>query len=519
MNSTVLQINSNHSTGDRGGKSSKTLLLILAVAFGLRLLLVPSPEVIRNDGTEYIRSARQILSGDWSGGKAPPLYPLLIAFFHFVTPNDEMAGIWVSVIFGTLIVLPIFFLGKDIFNEKVGIVGALMGAVHPFLYAFSGSVMTETTYCFFLASATLFGWKTFSDARFLSIILFSLFTTLAYLTRPEAVGFLFIFCNWILWINPPGGRRPWMKRLGISFLALFCFIVFASPYLIQIKRESGKWGISQKVSISPGSLSGDQEIPTIEKMRKTREFPLTTIIKNPLSAIKKIGTGMFISLYKFQQGFHPFLLLLAIGGVIHILKEKTPCSLKGNFYLMSYLIFFFGFVFPFFLILRRYASQMIPIALPWASVGFWAVIDWIYKRQSWKVSKRLFMTVSLLIILMGLFIQGSLAHNRDFRFIQRDAGLWMKEYLPEKGKIMSSMPQEAFYAEFPWTHMPPKSYEVILREARSQRVRYLVIDEKIEKDSPGFLGKITKDDLTLIRDFKRKERTMVVFEVVYPKGQ
>ena len=82
---------------------------------------------------------------------------------------------------------------------------------------------------------------------------------------------------------------------------------------------------------------------------------------------------------------------------------------------------------------------------------------------------------------------------------------------------MSPLPQEAFYAERPWVRMPQGDYEEILREARSKNVRYLAIDEDIEKDSPGFLEKSKQGDLVSVFDLKRKDRRIMVFEIVYPK--
>ena len=82
---------------------------------------------------------------------------------------------------------------------------------------------------------------------------------------------------------------------------------------------------------------------------------------------------------------------------------------------------------------------------------------------------------------------------------------------------MSRLPQEAFYADLPWIIIPEKSYEEILREARSHKVRYLVIDRNIEKDSPGFSGKIKQEDLILLNEFRdHKGRRMVVYEIIYP---
>ncbi len=70
--------------------------------------------------------------------------------------------------------------------------------------------------------------------------------------------------------------------------------------------------------------------------------------------------------------------------------------------------------------------------------------------------------------------------------IQKEVGLWMRDHLPKGQKMMSKMGQESFYAEQAWVKLPEKSYEEILKEARNKEVRYLVIDENIDKDSPDF---------------------------------
>jgi len=93
----------------------------------------------------------------------------------------------------------------------------------------------------------------------------------------------------------------------------------------------------------------------------------------------------------------------------------------------------------------------------------------------------------------------------------------MRDHLPKGAKLMSPLPQEAFYAERPWVRMPQGDYQEILREARSQKVQYLAIDEDIEKDSPGFMEKSKQGDLVSVFDLKRKNRRIMVFEIVYPK--
>ncbi|HLD29544.1 MAG TPA: hypothetical protein VJC03_04320, partial [bacterium] len=172
-------------------------------------------------------------------------------------------------------------------------------------------------------------------------------------------------------------------------------------------------------------------------------------------------------------------------------------------------------VFPFFLITRRYTSPMISISIPWAAYGFLEGIGWVRQRSGiWgRVLKGNVPLFLLIVFLAGLFVQGRVIHAREHRHIQREVGLWIKSNLPG-GKLMSKQPQEAFYADLPWVRMSESSYEEVLNKARSKGARYLVIDEDVEKDSPGFLGKIREDDIVLLKEFEKKNRKVTVFEVV-----
>ena len=503
---------------EKWGISREVLLGLLVFALLLRLPLLFFPEVIHNDGTEYIRHAKSFLVGDWAGGKSAPLYPFLIHLAHFVIQNYEMAGILVSVIFGSLIVLPVFYLARSILSDKAGILSALIAAVHPFLYMSSGSVLTESTYHFFIAATVLFGWRAFDKGGVYPILLFSLFTTFAYLTRPEGIGFLFVFSIWVLLINPPDKKRPWVRKVGVIAAAIIAFLVFSSPYLIQIREETGRWTISKKASVSIGSLSEEEEAPSIETIKKKKGITLSSFVKNPLPVLGKVGIGFVQSLYKFQQVCNPILFLLAILGLIWVFTGKNPRRTKGSFYLISCFIFFFGLVFPFFWVTRRYTSQMISLSIPWAAFGCLGAMEWIDKRCAKKWRQIPISAILFLLLLVVLFIQGRVIHPREHRLIQREAGLWMRDHLPKGGKVMSSLPQEAFYAGLPWVRIPSRGYDEILTAARSKEVQYLIVDESIEKDSPDFWGKSKEGKLIQMAEWKGKDRRLVLFQVIYPKG-
>jgi len=504
---------------ERQGIDGRRIGCLLLFAFLLRVPLLLYPEVIHNDGAEYIRQATQILSGNWAGSRVPPFYAMLIALAHTLVQNYELAGIWVSVIFGTLVVLPVFYLGRELFDERVGMISALIASVHPLLSTASGSVLTESVYYFLLATSVLYGWYAFQRGRFVTILAFGLLTSMAYLTRPEGIGLLFVFCVWVLAVRPYGEERRWMKRGGMIFIAILSFLAFSSPYLIQLRIETGRWEISKKTSVSIGSLSGEEETPSIDTIKRKKGMTLSSLVKNPLSVVGRIGVGILDSFYKFQQGYDPVLFVLAILGWIFLFKNKKRYSLKGSFYLLAYLVFLFGFILPFFWVTRRYTSQMIPISLPWAGIGFLGVVDRVKHRFPEKKGVKAIPVILLVLLLGGLLVQGRVIHPREHRVIQKEAGLWMKKHLPRDARVMSAMPQEAFYAELPWDRMPKGAYEEILHSARSDGVRYFVINEKTEEDSPRFLEKMKKEDLVLLMEWKMKNRKIGLFEVVYPAGK
>jgi 4-amino-4-deoxy-L-arabinose transferase-like glycosyltransferase len=489
----------------------KWVFYLTVISFLIRVPLLIYPEVIHNDTTEYIRHARRILSWNWSPGRAHPLYPAMIALAHFLTPSDEIAGILVSAVFGALIVLPVYYLGKEIFSEKVGLVAAVLAIFQPFLYMSSGSVLTESIFHFLVAVSCLFGWRAFKRGGFLDAFLFGLCTAFSYLTRPEGIGFLLIFSAWILLVNPPDVKRGWAKRGSILLVGVLGFFVLSGPYLLQLRAETGKWQVSKKIAMSMGSLSDEGGDLPIDQIRVKKRMTVSTFLKSPLAVAGKMARGFLKSLYIFQQVYTQLLSLLLILGLV--LGSRKLFSLRGNLYLVSYVVYFFGFVHPFFWVTRRYTSHVVSICLPWAAIGLLEMGDRVRRRYAGKPLETRVPAIFLLTVILVIFAQGRVIHTREHRHIQRDVGLWMRENLP-KDKVMSGLPQEAFYAEMPWMKIPRVSYEQALAAARSKGVRYLIVDENIEEDYPGFSKAIREEDLVPVKEWKRKDQHSVIYRIV-----
>lgn len=263
-----------------------------------------------------------------------------------------------------------------------------------------------------------------------------------------------------------------------------------------------------------GSFSEEESEQAVEKIRERKRMTLSSFLKSPLTVAERIGIGGGQSLYMFQQGFTPYLFLMAILGFLS--RRARPYPLKGNLYLLSHLVYFLCLIHPLFRAGRRYATHVIPFALPWAAVGFFEIIHWVHRISEKETLRKKVPAVLLGVILIVLFIQGRVTHQREHRFIQREAGLWLKEHLPRGSKLMSRMPQETFYGELEWVRMPSGSYEEILKEARSQGTHYVLIDKEIGKKSTDFLEKMSPMDLDLLKELKRGDQSIKVFQLRFP---
>src|SRR3989338_5458016 len=118
----------------------RVLIYIFLLALVLRLLMLNLHSVIETDGTYYVRLAENLFSG--SGfinienqlqTSLSPFYPIMIGFFNLLFNNGELSARLVSILFGALLVFPIYFIGKRLFSKKTALIASLAIAVYPAL--------------------------------------------------------------------------------------------------------------------------------------------------------------------------------------------------------------------------------------------------------------------------------------------------------------------------------------------------------------------------------------------------
>src|SRR4030067_1777635 len=109
------------------------ILTGLAFLSFLFRFLVASTEVFYPDSCLYLSFTKSILRGkcsfDFSGGVEtilPPVYSISDALLSVFVGNVELSGILVSSIAGALLILPVFYLAKAMYNEKAAWISSVL---------------------------------------------------------------------------------------------------------------------------------------------------------------------------------------------------------------------------------------------------------------------------------------------------------------------------------------------------------------------------------------------------------
>ncbi|UCB51835.1 MAG: glycosyltransferase family 39 protein [Candidatus Zixiibacteriota bacterium] len=178
----------------------------------------------------------------------PPFYPFMILLFSLVAGSLDSAAFAVSLLLGSLIVVPFFFLAKRIFDYRSAYLGSLLVVFFPALVTISATSLSEATYTFFLLLTLLLGWLLITARSLLFAFLFGLLGGICYLTRPE---FLVAFALLVLIFLVAGIKRKTRrgpKTVGLLLICLLGFLILALPYVNFMHSQTGHWILSGKTA-------------------------------------------------------------------------------------------------------------------------------------------------------------------------------------------------------------------------------------------------------------------------------
>src|SRR5512140_3018294 len=128
---------------------TKKDMILLGVFFlgalAIRLYFLQFYKVISADGVGYVLTAREIARWGSLGGMTiyGAVYPSLVAAASFLVSDGELAGRLVSIVMGSLVVIPLYLISLEFFTRRVGMLACILVLVWPPLRSWSCEVMTQ----------------------------------------------------------------------------------------------------------------------------------------------------------------------------------------------------------------------------------------------------------------------------------------------------------------------------------------------------------------------------------------
>ena len=495
------------------------LLLLLGMGFIPRLYAVLMAKGIANDSASYGFMARDFLAGDFLKALSPafhPLYPYLISLLSPDATHVEITGRLISLFFGTFALIPLFYLTKEAFGRKEALLIGLFYCFHPSLVTFSGMFLTEATYWAFLILSVTFLRAGLRKKKILASLMAPIFLALAYLTRPEGMGYLFVF---LVWVATDGGvKKGWFRKIGVMAGLVLVFFVVSGPYFIYIRQETGRWLISKKaiegqtwlMALNKGGRKpAGIKVPE-EGAPPKNTFRLTGQVKTFLRFLPS-------TTYHYLRAYHFTLWLFLLFGLIRVRAKGAG----EEWFFASFVLFHILSLATFVPSTTRFSVPLVPLSLFWAALGAFELSRFLEKRGIARPERRVFYLVVLILVVQ--LAEGAKPERRH-REDQRVVGLWLNQNAPPGALIMSNSPQEAFYANRPFVWMPPgvtapgrrgPSYQDVLTFAREKGVRYILIDRNSSKFSADFVNSIPSPEVREIYRYQdRKGDITLVYEVL-----
>jgi len=479
---------------------SGKLFLLVIIALIPRIIVFLQPQIITIDGTLYTKMAQLFSDGKYEGISRTyfTLYPLIVFLVQKFVGDWELSGRLISLILGTLTVIPIFLLGRSLYNERVGWLAAFFYITLPNFLGFDTEVLRDPMYWFFLALSLWLTWEGLKKNRLLLMGLASISAGLGAITRVDGFILWGVLALYVAFCRTP--RIPIKRKaLNVAILVII-FPILLSPILLSTKRDTNHIAVGEMTSFSINVIRQNMRAilrpgDPIARINTEDYKSLPPLTKDALElGIRhRFILAVFEVIYKFIKSANFLIVLILLG----LWKRKREGFESPDWYLLvvftSLFIMSASYARQTYYFSTRHGLTLVMPCLFFAGHG----LDFIAERFSrgldhlasrWSIIRK-YLVHFLTLIIIILFLAQGLSFKRSEKFIQKEVGLWLKEKGYQGSVIMGpkQLLRLAFYADGKLVEMPD-SWEKAIQSIREKEVKIVVVDScTIEKDCPDFL--------------------------------
>lgn len=230
------------------------LVLLLLLAGGIHAWMIQHTAVAARDSIGFIRYAWHLQHCPWNevmqAELHPPLYPISVLAVsvpvrQLLHTSDSLAMQYsaqlASSLAGVLLVIPMFYIGRELLDRWVGFWAALLFHCLPVGSRALSDGLAEGIYLLLAATLFLFTLRGLRTGSAIRLGVCGVCGGLAYLARPE--GALLVLATGVVLVGMQAvsaWRKPWLRTLTCAATLSLGALAVSMPYMITIGGFTNK---------------------------------------------------------------------------------------------------------------------------------------------------------------------------------------------------------------------------------------------------------------------------------------
>ena len=376
------------------------LLIILILGFALRLIAALNLSVSADDMHFSVHAINFLNSGKLVVyDQSASLWYYLTDIFYKFFGITQMASRMAALFFGTFTILIVFFIAREFFGNKSGIIAAFLLAISPFHIKYTISEMDNMAMFFAMFSILLFVWALKQDKNKLFIFSGALLG-LALLTKVYTLLFIPVLLAYSIYSNKKQNKayldKKLLKKLFIFLIFAFLFAIPSLTHNYLLYKDKGILDLIYTNALGIGKEESAQFYSWDTGFGQGADWLGFLGLKKSIHSGDNIPTSIypFLFIWKNDQA----VLVLGILGILFLIRSKKR-EYPVLFGLM--LIFVFTYLAARILLAKHYIFLLLFLIIP-ASYSLSCFDDFIKK----KIPKFRIRYLLLLLLIFSLIILG-----------------------------------------------------------------------------------------------------------------
>ena len=505
-------------------------ILIIGLGFVIRLFCFHYTAIINPDGALYIHQARAIYYGMKDAVIAPHQlsylsnYPVFIAVSYTIVKDWLIAAKSTSLFFGTLTLLPLYFLLKRFFDDKIGLLVLLIFALIPVFVDRSADVVKGPVFWFFSVLGLYLFVSQIDNKNNVYLLLSSLSFLMATWARVEAILFIIVSCFYLL------AARQEMKFKK--------FIIFITPIAVFIMFIAISGLISNMPNLNIFRYKKIMFFNGYENLRagleRLKDQPLGYVKPCYIEWVRHLVWFLALGILftsMVETFFYPFFLVFIIGLVgIRERVNKDKRIPYFAFIAIGALVVLYVFILGRQTMPTRYLALFVLPSFIFIGFGLEKILFFLRSRFNLTES----VTLSILcLLILACSLPKNLKPRETDKLVFKEIGELIADREGNDREILVATSKQSirwisFYANLNYKGAPRpkqnydlekligKNYETFVKNIRKRGISYFLWEEKHwPKASASYIRKENSKDFVKIGTWSHPDTgKLILFKVM-----